>query len=71
MKTEATTEEPDRMIDLINKSMVWCFLNFAKERAVRSGFTQDQLVSLKQECDDLFHQATGSLCHPSWWIGGW
>jgi hypothetical protein len=71
MKRKMATKEPDQMLALISKSMVWCFLNDAKVRAVKSGFTRDQLVSLKQECDDLFRQVTGCLCHPAWWIGGW
>jgi hypothetical protein len=70
MKTKATTEEPDLILALISKSMVWFFLNKAKELAVKRGFTRDQLVSLKQECDDLFRQATGCPIHPAWLIGG-
>jgi hypothetical protein len=72
MKTEATTKEAVPMKRVLNsKATIWWFLNDAKVLAVKRGLTKDQLVSLKQECDSLFHQATGSLCHPAWWIGGW
>lgn len=72
MKTKMTTEEAIPMERVLNSKVnIWWFLNDAKVLAVKSGFTKDQLVSLKQECDSLFFQVTGCPIHPAWWTGGW
>lgn len=47
---------------------IWAFLNEAKIVAVKLGFDEEQRLNLKQECDDLFRQATGCPICPAWWI---
>jgi hypothetical protein len=48
---------------------VWSYLNGVKREAVER-LPEELWVYVKQECDDLFRQATGgnySVC-PAWWI---
>lgn len=52
----------------MNKVLVWHYLNSLKEEAVKLKFTQEQLLQVKEECDDLFKQSTGYLIHPAYWI---
>jgi hypothetical protein len=57
-------------MDIETKTDIWYFFNAAKTKAVSINMPQEQLISLKQECDDLFCQATGCPVCPAWWIGG-
>jgi hypothetical protein len=50
---------------------IWHYLNGIKEQTVKV-IPEEQWGYVKQECDDLFRQASYnnySVC-PAWWIGG-
>ena len=50
---------------------IWHYLNGIKEQTVKV-IPEEQWKDVKQECDDLFRQASYnnySIC-PAWWIGG-
>jgi len=54
---------------LSDSTLVWAYLDKAKAIAVQKlNFTPEQCKYLKQECDDLFFQATGNMICPSFWI---
>lgn len=53
----------------MSRMEVWVYLNGIKEEAVRV-LPESAWIYVKQECDDLFRQATGGaydIC-PAWWI---
>jgi len=58
-------------MNITSKVSIWHFFNNAKVQAVQMNMTSEQLYYLKQECDNLFYQATGSKICPAYWIGGW
>jgi len=59
------------MSDVKTNMGIWHFFNNAKVVAVHTlAFNEKQRIALKQECDNLFKQATGNSCCPAWFIGG-
>jgi hypothetical protein len=65
-------EEPKKFqaIELLTLTHVWHYLNSIKEQAVQI-LPEEYWCYVKQECDDLFRQASGKkndIC-PAWWIG--
>ena len=55
----------------IDLTGIWHYLNDIKVQTVKV-IPEEQWKDVKQECDDLFRQASYnnySIC-PAWWIGG-